>query len=132
VRALRLAALALALVAVASPAASPATSDSREARQRADWQRREQAAIHRVESTRDRYRTAVLEYQKMRHRRRIRGARKAEVLAEREAARAALEEAERLLAEFDETARRAGVPPGWLRDAPQRPPAANPAPADAP
>ncbi len=118
--AFRASALALALTAAVSIAAAggPSDRDERERAVRMQWQRRQLEAIHSVENARGRYRAASAEYQQMRHRRRMRGERKAQVIAEHDAAREALEEAERALAEFNEKARRAGVPPGWLRAAP--------------
>lgn len=116
----RATALALALTAAVSFAAAggPSGKDEREREVRVQWQSRQLEAIHNVENARGRYRAASAEYQQMRHRRRMRGERKAQVIAEHDAAREALEEAERVLAEFNEEARRAGVPPGWLRAAP--------------
>ncbi len=116
----RATALALALTAAVSFAAAggPSGKDEHERQVRVQWQSRQLEAIHGVENARGRYRAASAEYQQMRHRRRMRGERKAQVIAEHDAAREALEEAERALAEFNEQARRAGVPPGWLRAAP--------------
>ncbi len=121
--AFRATALALALTAAVSFAAagSPSGKDEREREVRVRWQSRHLEALHNLEHARGRYRAATAEYQQMRHRRRIRGERKAQVIAEHDAAREALEEAERVLAEFNEEARRAGVPPGWLRAAPTLP-----------
>jgi hypothetical protein len=123
VTAIRTIALALALTAAVSFAAAKRSSgqDEREQQVREQWQSRQLEAIHSVENTRDRYRAASAEYQRMRHRRRARGERKAQVMAELDAAREAVAEAERVLAEFNEEARRAGVPPGWLRTAPIEP-----------
>ena len=117
--ALRATALALALTAAVSfaAAARPSGKDQREREVRVQWQNRQLEAIHNVENARGRYRAASVEYQQMRHRRRMRGERKAQVIAEHDAAREALEEAKRALADFNEKARRAGVPPGWLRAA---------------
>jgi hypothetical protein len=131
VTAFRATALALAITAAASLAAteglSSETAPERGIRLR--WQTRQLEAIHSVENARDRYRAASAAYQQMRHRRRIRGERKAQVIAELAAAREALEEAERALVEFNEDARRAGVPPGWLRAAAKS--SAEPGPASA-
>ncbi len=131
--AFRAAALALALTAAVSfaAAAGPSGKDEREREVREQWQSRQLEAIHDVENARDRYRAASAEYQQMRHRRRMRGERKAQVIAELDAAREALEEAERQLVEFNEEARRVGVPPGWLRAAPMAPIEPEPASANA-
>ncbi len=116
-------ALPLALTAAVSFAAAggPSGEDERERQVRVQWQSRQLEAILNVENARGRYRAASAEYQQMRHRRRMRGERKAQVIADHDAAREALEQAERVLAEFKEEARRAGVPPGWLRAAPIEP-----------
>ena len=132
-KAFRATALALALSSAVSFAATEGLSSEtqRERGMRFQWQRRQLEAIHSVENARDRYRNASAEYQHMRHRRRMRGERKAEVISELEAAREALKEAERDLVEFNEEARRKGVPPGWLRAAPKSPIETGPASADA-
>ena len=132
-KAFRATALALALSSAVSFAATEGLSSEtqRERGMRFQWQRRQLEAIHSVENARDRYRAASAEYQQMRHRRRMRGERKAQVISELEAAREALEEAERDLVEFNEEARRKGVPPGWLRAAPKSPIETGPASADA-
>ncbi len=57
-------------------------------------------------------------YRKMRHRRNERGASKAAILAERQAAALELEEAEKGLVDFEKKARLDGIPPGWFRERP--------------
>jgi post-segregation antitoxin (ccd killing protein) len=133
VTALRATALALALTAAVSFAATEGLSSEtkREQELREQWQNRQLEAIHSVENARDRYRAASAKYQQMRHRRRMRGERKAQVISELDAAREALEEAERALVEFNREARRGGVPPGWLRAAPKSPIEPGPASANA-
>jgi nucleotide-binding universal stress UspA family protein len=126
--------LALAVTAALSfaAAAGPSRNDEREQTEQRNWQSRHLVVVQDVENARHRYRAASAEYQQMRHRRRMRGERKAQVIAELDAAREAVEEAERALAEFDAEARRAGVPPGWLRAAPKAPIEPGPASANAP
>jgi hypothetical protein len=63
----------------------------------------------------------------MRHRRRERGEAKAEIIEEQEAAREAVTQAARGLDALLEEARRAGVPPGWIREAMEDTPADQPA-----
>jgi hypothetical protein len=83
--------------------------------QRALWQERFAAARDAVAQARLRYTLAEEAYGETRHRRRKRGDEKAEVLAELSVAETALAAAEAALAELLETARQAGVPPGWMR-----------------
>jgi hypothetical protein len=90
------------------------TDAQREAVQRAHAQH-----VDAVEAARARQEAAEVSYKRMRHRNRIRGDEKAQVLAEREAAKQALAQAERDLEEFLDRARRNGVPPGWVRNNPQ-------------
>ena len=132
--AIRATALALVLTAAVSFAAPEGLSSEtqRERAMRMRWQSRQLEATHSVDNARDRYRAASAEYQQMRHRRRIRGERKAQVISELDAAREALDEAERALVEFNQEARRAGVPPGWLRAAQKAPIETGPASANAP
>ena len=112
--------LVLALVAAASldMIASPAVADELEWRH---WQKRNQTAIRAVDHARRRYGSALAAYEKARHRRSVRGEKKKAILAERKEAREAWARAERQLVEFRDKARRAGVPPGYLRDAPTEP-----------
>ena len=126
--------LAMALTAALSfaAAAGPSRNDEREQIEQRNWQSRHLAVVQDVENARHRYRAASAEYQQMRHRRRMRGERKAKVLAELDAAREALEDAEQRLVEFNAEARRMGVPPGWLRAAPKAPIEPGPASANAP
>lgn len=81
------------------------------------WIQRIADAQHARDEANARYSAALREYGNMRHRRRARGDKKAEILAEQETARVAAESAERGLEETLEAARRAGVPPGWVREA---------------
>ncbi len=112
--------LVLALLAAASLEliAFPAVANELEWRH---WQKRNQNTIRAVDHARRRYGSALAAYEKARHRRSVRGEKKKAVLAEREAAREAWAKAERQLVEFRDEARRAGVPPGYLRDAPTEP-----------
>ena len=73
----------------------------------------------------DRNAEALNAYKSMRHRRRERGEAKAAILQEQEAAEEALTRANRTLEVTLEEARRSGVPPGWIREAMEDPPAAS-------
>jgi hypothetical protein len=74
--------------------------------------------IGELEKAQARQRAADVAYQKMRHRRNERGATKAAIVAERQAATVELEEAEKSLADFEKKSRLGGVPPGWFRERP--------------
>ena len=86
---------------------------------RAAFQNRHAQQVRAVEAALARQEAAEVAYQQVRHRGRIRGDAKAQVLAEREAANEALAQAEQNLEDILEQARRAGVPPGWMRNNPQ-------------
>ncbi len=81
------------------------------------WVERIVAAQESMDQANQRYANAVQAYVRMRHRRRQRGERKAAVLLEQENARAEAAETTRALEQTLEAARRAGVPPGWVREA---------------
>lgn len=87
--------------------------------QRATIQEHHAERVRAVEEARARQESAEVAYKRMRHRRNDRGETKAAILAEREAANEALAQAERDLEQFLDQARRAGIPPGWLRNNPQ-------------
>ena len=88
--------------------------------EREAWIERIALAQRSLDAANARYEAAQLAYGQMRHRRRARGERKAAILAEQEHARHSVAEAERALALALEEARRAGVPPGWVREALER------------
>jgi hypothetical protein len=69
-----------------------------------------------IDSARERRDAAETAVDRMRHSRHPRGAAREGLFSEREEARAGVVEAERALDELLEQARRAGVPPGWLRE----------------
>ena len=114
-----LCALVLAAL-VAMPAAGPLAEPEDAGDERAAWQERLAETRTMVEEARARAAAADLAVARMRHRRRPRGEARQSLFEEREAARAALTEAERALDETLESARRAGVPPGSL-EAPAAP-----------
>jgi hypothetical protein len=92
-----------------TPAARPSDKEAWVARLR-EGRAAVSAALQRNEQ-------ADRDYKEMRHRNRARGEAKQKILEEREQAAAALEAAEQQMDELLETARRSGVPPGWIREA---------------
>ena len=84
---------------------------------RATWVEAIRNAQEDLAAARGRYEETRKAYNKMKHHRHARGARKATLIQERDEAAAALAEAERGLEQLLESARRAGVPPGWVRQA---------------
>ncbi len=84
---------------------------------RATWVDAIRDAREELAAARARYEEARKAYSKMKQRRKARGARKEELVKERDEAAAALAEAERSLKQLLQSARRAGVPPGWIREA---------------
>ncbi len=116
--------LALCGPALALPAGGAMPPVSAPQLGREGWQKRIEEAREELVLARARHQAALATYRAMRHRRRARGARKQIALKQRDQAEVALAEAERRLEELLEQARRAGVPPGWIRDALQPNPAA--------
>ena len=113
-----LAALAVAALAAAQGTLAlprPAAAEVLDDTVRIEWQQRLGAARAELERARERSEAAAEAVQKMRHRRHPRGAAREALFAERDAADQELAEAKRALDDLLEQARRAGVPPGWLR-----------------
>ncbi|MDJ0849137.1 MAG: hypothetical protein QNK04_12230 [Myxococcota bacterium] len=81
------------------------------------WVDRIYAAREGVERARERVERSRTAYSRMRHKRKERGERRQERREERDAAVEALAAAEKDLEKLLERARRAGVPPGWVREA---------------
>lgn len=111
--------LSLLLAAPAQAASGVASTEptAESPTDRESWLRRIRDARDQLGAARERYDQAVQAYGKMRHRRKARGAEKSAILDERAASSAALDAAEEDLHALLEEARRAGVPPGWIRDA---------------
>jgi hypothetical protein len=110
--------LALAALLAASGApihAAQAAAELPDTRQNEAWSERVAEARADIDSARERRDAAETAVDRMRHRRHPRGAAREGLFSEREVARAGVVEAERALDELLEQARRAGVPPGWLR-----------------
>ena len=132
----RRAALGLALAALlAAPGAptlgAPRAEALRDAPEQEPWQERVAEARHLVLRAQERREATEKAVDRMRHSRHPRGEAREALFAEREAARLDVAEAERALEKLLEEARRAGVPPGWLR-APAAQSDAAPAAAEAP
>ena len=99
----------LALAALASAAGANDELD-REA-----WRARFRAAREAVVAAREERDAALEAYQNTRHRRRVRGTDKQQIIDKLEEAEAAVPEAEAALQELYKEARAAGVPPAWMR-----------------
>jgi hypothetical protein len=84
---------------------------------RDSWVEKIRAARDELARARAHYESVLEAYRQMKHHRKLRGAKRKALVEERDAAHGALLEAERRLEEVLESARRAGVPPGWVRDA---------------
>jgi hypothetical protein len=84
---------------------------------RATWVEAIRDARQVLAAARARYEEARKAYSRMKQRRKARGARREALVQERDAAATALAEAERGLEQLLQSARRAGVPPGWIRQA---------------
>jgi hypothetical protein len=124
-------AAALALPTLTGAAADPPADEVSYEAQKEMWQARFRAARTAVETQRVRRQEALDAYTQMRHRRRERGDEKQRILEELTASEVALEASENALEELFEEARRAGVPPGWIRTARDDSPAARePGPDD--
>jgi len=109
-----------ALAGIPSTQTQVATPTDRET-----WVQAIRDAREDLATARSRYEEARESYGQMKHRRKARGARKQELVQERDEAAAALAETERDLEQLLLSARRAGVPPGWIRQAME--PESNPA-----
>jgi hypothetical protein len=101
--------------AVLALAGTAVASDLYSEKQRFVWQEHLRKSLVEVEEARAREDLAVEHVAKLRHRRKPRGEARQALLTELDAARAARAVAEQELEDFYEVARRAGVPPGWLR-----------------
>jgi hypothetical protein len=117
-----LALLTLAIV-IAGPASSPllatpafAEEEMDEQQKKTFWQDKYRRLLTETETVRARLESNRTSYSKGRQRGRLRGGSGTyltDLIASDEAKLAALEQE---LADFPDTARRAGIPPGWFRD----------------
>ena len=94
-------------------AQDPGSSDA----VRAEWQGRYRDLIEQQRMALERLEAARAAYADGRQRKRLRGEHKLEVMEELGHAEADYQKARDELEAFPEEARRAGIPPGWLRDA---------------
>jgi hypothetical protein len=101
-----------ALAGIPSTQTQMATPTDRET-----WVQAIRDAQDDLATARWRYEEARKSYSKMKQRRKARGARKAALVLERDEAAAALTKTEHDLEQLLLSARRAGVPPGWIRQA---------------
>ncbi len=81
------------------------------------WVDRLLEARESVEDARERVAKSRVSYSRMRARNKLRGEKRQELTAERDSAARDIEAAEARLERLLEEARRAGVPPGWIREA---------------
>ena len=117
-------AAALAIPTLTGAADDPPADEVSYEAQKEMWQARFRTAREAVATQRVRRQEALDAYTQMRHRRRERGDEKQRILEELTASEVALEASENALEELFEEARRAGVPPGWIRTARDDSPAA--------
>lgn len=108
-------AAALSLVLASSPAQADQPSQAKH-----DFQTRYATAIANVAKARARVVASEKALRKARQRDRLKGEARVEIYAEIESAKRELEAAEEVLSAIPEDARRAGVPPGWLREVEER------------
>jgi len=106
-------ALGLALAALLAPPVARAQGDDDPSR--AAWQQRLRDLRSELRQARTASAAAKASYSRMRSRNRLRGEAKAEVIEKVATTEKAVVAAEHKLEAFYEEARRAGVPPGWLR-----------------
>lgn len=106
------AAAALAALALPARASDPVPADAG----RAWWQEHARELHASQRAAQARHEAAVAAYERMRSRGYPAGDARAAIVAERDAAAEALRAAERELEALPEQARRAGAPPGWIRE----------------
>ena len=90
-------------------------AESGEGLKRDQWRAQFRASREAIVEARQRHRNAIAAYAETRHRRNVRGAPKRASIDELAAAEAAVPVAEAALRDLYERARRAVVPPGWMR-----------------
>lgn len=83
------------------------------------WRQRALQTHREAANAQARYDAVMAEYSRLRAKQRDRGARKVDVLVKKQQAEEALRIANEKLAALPEEARRAGVPPGWVRVFPE-------------
>lgn len=93
---------------------APASPDP-ETAEREHWQKRKRELEKAVDDAQARIDRAEATYGRGRRANRLRGQQKVDALKELDEARQQLADAQKALEAFPEEARRAGVPPGWIR-----------------
>lgn len=104
----------VALAVFLSGIAESAQPDKRE------WQQRYTELIVEVQTLEQRVVLGEAAYSRNKTRHRLSGERKIEIIADLNEAKAQLVDAKQRLEAFPDEARRAGVPPGWLREVDER------------
>lgn len=114
--------LVVALLALATGFAICVSSASAEdeTQRKQDWQHQYSTVIAGAAKAEARVETSRKALRKARQRDRLKGDHRVKVLAELEEAEREVEKARALLDKFPESARRAGIPPGWLREVEDR------------
>jgi hypothetical protein len=97
-----------------------ADASSNEIQRKRTWQVKYQAVVARKNTAQRRVDVSETLLREARQRDRLKGQHRVEVFSELDAARQELAASEKALTEFPENARRAGVPPGWLREFEER------------
>jgi hypothetical protein len=114
---------ALGIVAAASIlclALGVASANQNEAAQKQHWQKQYEEIIKRADAADIAVTNARAAVREQRQRDRPRGEARAQLYRDLETAEAEFGEASKLLADFPEQARLAGVPAGWLREVEER------------
>lgn len=116
-RALMLVLLVVLGVAALQSSAEPPGQAEQEEEQKVYWQDRYRELTKRIRDARERLEAASAELSRSRHHRTLRGGeQKLPLLGEVARAEADLTDSTRALEALPEEARRAGAPPGWLRE----------------
>lgn len=95
-------------------------NDREEVQRKAYWQKRYAMVLSRKAEAEVRIEESQTAIRKLRQRDRNKGEPRAKILTELESAEKELATVMKLLAEFPDSARQAGVPPGWLREVEER------------
>ena len=98
---------------------SPAAADD-DSQRKIDWQHQYSRLLAGAAKAEARIQASRKALRKARQRDRLKGEHRTKILAELEAAEQEAETARVLLEKFPESARRAGIPPGWLREVEDR------------
>ena len=108
--------LGLSLAAAFAISLGEAGADGKEIRSKTYWQKRYVRMLTRKAEAELRVEENQKVIREARQRDRLKGEHRVEIMTEQESAEKELAEVTKLLAEFPDTARKAGIPPGWLRE----------------